>query len=75
MRPQTKHRYLSYNEHLVVQCLALGMRYADIAHQQRVSLSTIQTYVKRAYSKLKVNSRQEAVYETQLLGDDLRCKN
>jgi DNA-binding CsgD family transcriptional regulator len=33
-----------------------------------VSVSTVQTYIKSIYSKLSVNSRGEAVFESRALG-------
>jgi DNA-binding NarL/FixJ family response regulator len=52
----------------VLELLARGFNYREIADLMDVSKSTIETYVKRLYRKLHVNSRSEAVFEAQRLG-------
>lgn len=59
---------LSPKEHALLCYLAKGLRYAEIAAIEGVRLCTIQTYVKRAYGKLGVNTRAEAVFEAESYG-------
>jgi DNA-binding NarL/FixJ family response regulator len=59
---------LSDREAHVLDLLARGFAYAEIARLLNVSPHTIGTYIKRLYRKLQVHSRSEAVYEAQKLG-------
>jgi DNA-binding NarL/FixJ family response regulator len=59
---------LSEREAHVLDLLARGFAYAEIARLLAVSPHTIGTYIKRLYRKLQVHSRSEAVYEAQKLG-------
>jgi DNA-binding NarL/FixJ family response regulator len=54
-------------EREVLKLLADGCPYKEIAHEMKVSLSTVRTYIGRIYEKLHVHSRTEAVmkYMTQ----------
>ena len=52
----------------VLQLLARGFNYQEIADLLGVSIHTIGTYIKRIYRKLHVNSRGEAVFEAQQMG-------
>jgi DNA-binding NarL/FixJ family response regulator len=45
----------------VINLLAYGFSYAQIAEQLGVTLNTLKTHIKRAYSKLKVHNRTQAV--------------
>jgi DNA-binding NarL/FixJ family response regulator len=57
---------LSRREQEVLEYIARGFSYAEIARQQGVH--TVQTYIKKLYGKLAVHSRSEAVYEANRLG-------
>jgi DNA-binding NarL/FixJ family response regulator len=52
----------------VLNLLARGFNYQEIAVLLGVSKHTIGTYIKRMYRKLHVNSRSEAVFEAQRIG-------
>jgi DNA-binding NarL/FixJ family response regulator len=59
---------LSPKEQGVLQHLSKGFRYAEIAAMKGVRLCTVQTYAKRIYAKLAVNTRAEAVFEARIFG-------
>jgi DNA-binding NarL/FixJ family response regulator len=59
---------LSTREHEVLELIARGFSYADIARLQSVSVHTVQTHIKNLYRKLAVRSRGEAVFEATQLG-------
>jgi DNA-binding NarL/FixJ family response regulator len=52
---------LSPREMSVLELLSNGYLYKEIADQLGVSVTTIDTYVRRMYEKLHVNSRSQAV--------------
>jgi DNA-binding NarL/FixJ family response regulator len=52
---------LSPREQTVLDCLAKGLTYKQIADQLDISITTIRTYLRRIYEKLHVQSRTEAV--------------
>jgi DNA-binding NarL/FixJ family response regulator len=54
---------LSTREAEVLNLLARGFSYAEIAGVLALKGSSVGTYVKRIYKKLEVNSRSEAVFE------------
>ena len=62
-----KQTHLSPREQAVLDCLAKGLTYKQIAAQLEISIDTIRTYLRRIYEKLHVQSRTEAVakYLTQ----------
>jgi len=53
--------HLSPREQTVLDCLAKGLTYKQIADQLGISIDTIRTYLRRIYEKLHVQSRTEAV--------------
>jgi DNA-binding NarL/FixJ family response regulator len=53
--------HLSPREQGVLDCLARGLTYKQIADQLGISIETIRTHLKRIYHKLHVQSRTEAV--------------
>lgn len=59
---------LSLREQEVLEFIARGFSYQEIAKLQTVSVYTVQTHIKHLYAKLAVHSRSEAVYEAQKLG-------
>jgi DNA-binding NarL/FixJ family response regulator len=59
---------LTPKELLVLNRIAQGFKYLEIAQQQDISVNTVITHVKHIYEKLAVNSRSEAVFEAQQLG-------
>ena len=52
---------LSPREHSVLNGLAEGLAYKQIADQLGVSIHTVRNYIRRIYEKLHVRSRTEAV--------------
>jgi DNA-binding NarL/FixJ family response regulator len=56
-----KQTHLSPREEAVLNCLAKGLTYKQIADQLDISIDTIRTYLRRIYEKLHVQSRTEAV--------------
>jgi DNA-binding NarL/FixJ family response regulator len=52
---------LSPREQMVLDCLAKGLAYKQIADQLSISVTTIRSYLRRIYEKLHVQSRSEAV--------------
>jgi DNA-binding CsgD family transcriptional regulator len=59
---------LSPREHEVLTLIARGYSYAEIARLQAVSVHTVQSHIKKLYSKLSVNSKTEAVFEATRMG-------
>lgn len=56
-----KQPHLSPREQMVLDCLAKGLTYKQIADQLGISIDTIRTHLRRVYEKLHVQSRTEAV--------------
>ena len=61
------HSLLSDQEIRVLMLSAKGFSYDEIARLMQVSRHTVQTYVKRSYRKLQVNSKVEALHEARRL--------
>jgi DNA-binding NarL/FixJ family response regulator len=59
---------LSPREQQVLELIARGFSYAEIARLLGVTVHTVQTYIKSLYRKLAVSSRSEAVFEATKLG-------
>ncbi|MFS2036160.1 response regulator [Polaromonas sp. CT11-55] len=59
---------LSSREKEVLELITKGFTADEIARLMQVSQHTVQTYVRRIYSKLNVNSRAEAIYEARNQG-------
>ena len=57
----TESAELSHRELEVLQALAQGLAYKQIADQLHVSIHTVRNYIRRVYEKLHVRSRTEAV--------------
>jgi DNA-binding NarL/FixJ family response regulator len=55
-------------EAAILDLIARGDSYGDVAKLLAVSVGTVQTHVKNIYGKLSVHSRGEAVYEAQRRG-------
>ena len=60
-RSQTQVHSLTPREQEVLQLLADGFRYKEIAGVMGISLDTVREHARRIYGKLHVNSRTEAV--------------
>ena len=52
---------LSAREEEVLQCLASGYQYKEIAEELRIGTETVRTYIRRIYEKLHARSAAEAV--------------
>lgn len=59
---------LSGKEQAVLELIARGFSYAEIARLQDISVHTVQTHIKKLYQKLAVHSRSEAVFEATRMG-------
>ena len=59
---------LSRRETEVLDLIARGFTYPEIALQLGLSVTTVQTHVRNIYGKLDVHSKTEAVYEARQLG-------
>ncbi len=60
--------YLTPREVEILEILAKGFSYKEIAQIQNVSFHTVNEHLKAVYRKLAVNSRGEAVYEAMKTG-------
>ena len=58
---------LSRREQEIIQVLAKGFRYKEIAEQLFLSQETIRTHIRNIYEKLHVNSRSEALKKTGII--------
>lgn len=59
---------LTLKEREILQAIAKGFTYAEIAHAQQISVNTVAFHIKNIYQKLAVRSRAEAVFEAAELG-------
>jgi DNA-binding NarL/FixJ family response regulator len=59
---------LSTRESEVLELIARGYAYAEIARLQCVTIHTVQTHIRNLYAKLAVHSRSEAVFEASRMG-------
>jgi DNA-binding NarL/FixJ family response regulator len=66
--PERENAVLSAREKEVLELITKGFTAIEIAKLTQVSQHTVQTYVRRIYSKLKVTSKAEAIYEARSLG-------
>jgi DNA-binding NarL/FixJ family response regulator len=60
-QPAVEEAQLSDRERQVLECLAKGLLYKQIAGQMGISMGTVRTYAQRIYEKLHVHTRTEAV--------------
>jgi DNA-binding NarL/FixJ family response regulator len=61
--PEPVHDYekLSIREQEVLECLARGFLYREIADKLKISYTTVHTHIRHIYEKLHVRSRTQAV--------------
>ena len=59
---------LSAREHEVLECIARGLSYDEVAAELTVTRSTVETHVRNLYRKLEANSKVSAVRRAGLLG-------
>jgi DNA-binding NarL/FixJ family response regulator len=60
-QPAEEVEQLSRREHEILDLLAKGFRYKEIADKLFVSTETVRTHIHNIYVKLQVNSRHEAL--------------
>ena len=66
--PSAPPSLLSGREKEVLELITKGFKAQEIATLMELSPFTVKTFVRRIYSKLKVTSRAEAIYEARTLG-------
>jgi DNA-binding NarL/FixJ family response regulator len=73
--PPSEDAELSPREREVLELLARGYLYKEIADTLSISLPTVNTYIRRIYEKLHVRSRSQAVakYAHLPLGEERRA--
>ncbi len=59
---------LTKREAAILDLIARGDSYGDVAKRLSLSVGTVQTHIKNIYDKLSVHSRGEAVYEAHRRG-------
>jgi DNA-binding NarL/FixJ family response regulator len=59
--PLEENTELTSREKEILDVLAKGLRYKEIADQLNISMDTVRTHVRHIYEKLQVQSRIEAV--------------
>lgn len=59
---------LSAREHEVLECIARGLSYDEVADELAVSRSTVESHVRNLYRKLEANNKVSAVRRAGLLG-------
>ncbi len=52
---------LTHREREILELLAKGLRYKEVANQLFLSTETVRTHIRNCYEKLQVNSRTEAL--------------
>lgn len=60
-KPNPYKEQLSEREKEIVEMLAKGLRYKEIADKMFISVETVRTHIRNIYEKLQVNSRTEAL--------------
>lgn len=66
--PAGDNASLTKREAAILDLIAQGESYGDVAKMLSVSVGTVQTHIKNIYGKLAVHSRGEAVYEAHRRG-------
>jgi len=67
--PASSDHELSPREQEVLELLARGYLYKEIADRLNISVPTVNTYIRRMYEKLHVRSRGQAVAKYAHLSD------
>lgn len=62
------HASLTRRESAILELIARGGTYANVAQALGLSVGTVQTHIKHIYAKLSVHSRTEAILEAQRRG-------
>jgi DNA-binding NarL/FixJ family response regulator len=66
--PNDRSVTLTKREAAILDLIARGDSYGDVAKMLSLSVGTVQTHIKNIYDKLSVHSRGEAVYEAHRRG-------
>lgn len=66
--PENAEVSLSEREAQILEAVARGYRYDEIAGQLSISLNTVATHVKRCYRKLQAHSKTQALAQARRLG-------
>ncbi|HMN22355.1 MAG TPA: response regulator transcription factor [Ottowia sp.] len=66
--PASEQVLLSQREREVLERIARGFSYAEVARLLGLSVHTVQSHMKSLYAKLAVHSRSEAVFEASRMG-------
>jgi DNA-binding NarL/FixJ family response regulator len=66
--PEPQPHLLSPRESEVLRLTSIGFTYEEIAQRMQVSRHTVQTFIRRIYAKLDVNTKMEAVNEARRKG-------
>lgn len=66
--PADKNGVLTEREYGVINLIALGLNYRDIASELKLSPHTIRSHIENIYRKLEVNSKIQAVEKAKQLG-------
>jgi DNA-binding NarL/FixJ family response regulator len=64
----TQREQLSRRETEVLDLVARGFTYPEVAQRLGLSVSTVQSHVRNIYGKLDVHNKTEAVFEARQLG-------
>jgi DNA-binding NarL/FixJ family response regulator len=67
-RPQPLAQPLSGKESQVLDLVARGFTYQEVAQHLGVAVTTVQTHVRNIYGKLDVHNKAEALFEARQLG-------
>jgi len=59
---------LTQREQIVLNHVARGFSYAEIARLEGIAVSTVASHIRHIYEKLAVHSRSEAVFEAHQMG-------
>jgi DNA-binding NarL/FixJ family response regulator len=68
METATQREQLSRRETEVLDLVARGFTYPEVAQRLGLSVSTVQSHVRNIYGKLDVHNKTEAVFEARQLG-------
>jgi len=68
LQPLSADVSLTAREIQILEAVARGYRYEEIASQLAISLNTVSTHVKRCYRKLQAHSKTQALAQARRLG-------
>ena len=62
------HKILTVRETEVINLIAKGLTYKEVASSLKLSVNTVPVHVRNIYKKLQTTNRSEAVFEARALG-------